>query len=363
MIPETITIRKRKIGNLASVYIIAELSANHNQDFNQAVDLIKAAKDAGADAIKLQTYTPDTLTIRCNSDLFRVGKGSLWEGKTLYDLYKEAYTPWEWQPKLKQIANRLGLDLFSTPFDQSAVDFLEKMKVPAYKIASFELVDLPLIEYIAQTGKPIILSTGMADEKEIREAIGTIQGCGNNQIALLKCTSSYPAPVAEMNLRTIPDMVKRFKVPVGLSDHSLGWVTAVVAVSLGACIIEKHFTLSRSDPGPDSGFSMEPAEFKEMVRAIRLAEESLGSVSYGPVEHERQNLFFRRSLFVVENIKKGDMFSEKNIKSIRPSYGLPPKRIKEFKGKHASRDIPMGSPLSEEMSLEHTLKQRKRYHG
>jgi pseudaminic acid synthase len=344
-----ITIGNHVIGKGKPVYCIAELSANHNRRFEDAVALIHAAKDAGADAVKLQTYTPDTLTISCDNKFFNVGKGSPWEGRTLYKLYEEAYTPWEWQSKLKTIANSLGLDLFSTPFDCSAADFLEKMDVPAYKIASFELVDLPLIEYIAQKNKPMILSTGMATKSEITEALKIIKYYGNDQIALLKCTSAYPAPPDEMNLRTIPDLIKSFKVPVGLSDHTLGYLAPVTAITLGACIVEKHLTLSRSTPGPDSQYSLEPQEFKAMVEAIRIAENYLGKISYGPVEHEQLSLQFRRSLFIVMDIKKGDRFNKDNLRAIRPGNGLAPKYLKKILGKCATRDIARGSPLSWDM--------------
>jgi N-acetylneuraminate synthase len=341
-----IKIGNHLIGRGLRTYCIAELSANHNQNFKDAVSLIHAAKKAGADAIKLQTYTPDTLTINCDNDFFRLGKGTLWEGKNLYELYKEAYTPWEWQPALKKIANDLGMDLFSTPFDRSAVDFLETMDVPAYKIASFELIDLPLIEYVAETKKPIILSTGMASQQEIHEAVDTIRSTGNKMIALLKCTSAYPASEDEMNIRTIPDLIKKFKVPIGLSDHTKGCIAPIVAVSIGACIVEKHFTFSRETLGPDSAFSMEPHEFKEMVHAIRTTEATLGKIHYGPMKHERQSLLFRRSLFAVENIKKGEIITEKNVRSIRPGQGLPPKFLKIILGKKVKNEIKKGTPLS-----------------
>lgn len=343
---DPIRIGERRIGSGMPVYCIAELSANHNQSYDEAVALVRAAKRAGADAIKLQTYTPDTITIPCDNDCFRAGAGTLWEGRTLYDLYREAYTPWEWQPKLKQLANDLGMDLFSTPFDRSAVDFLEDMEVPAYKIASFELVDLPLIEYVAETKKPVILSTGMATESEIVEAVTTVRNTGNDQVALLKCTSAYPAPVGEMNLRTITDMKQRFRVPVGLSDHTLEETVPVVAVALGACIVEKHFTISRSVHGPDSAFSLEPDEFFRMVSAIRIAEQAAGTVSYNLQEHERQNLVFRRSLFVVEDIRAGELFTERNVRSIRPGTGLPPGEIRSILGKRARIAIRKGTPLS-----------------
>jgi N-acetylneuraminate synthase len=344
-----ITIGKNCIGTHEKVYIIAELSANHNQNFDQAVELIKAAKDAGADAVKLQTYTQDTLTINCDNKYFTIGKGTIWEGKNLYDLYGEAYTPWEWQPKLKKIANNLGLDLFSTPFDSTSVDFLEKMDVPAYKVASFEIVDIPLIQKIAQTGKPIILSTGMASLSEIDEAVQAIHGEGNSQIALLKCTSAYPALPEEMNLKTIPHLAEAFQVPTGLSDHTLGIAAPVAAVTLGACIVEKHFTLSRSVPGPDSSFSLEPPEFRAMVDAIRQTEKSLGQVRYEVSEHEKASRVFRRSLFVVKDLKKGEVFSTDNIRSIRPGYGLPPKNIDIIVGRKASGNIIRGTPLTWEM--------------
>jgi pseudaminic acid synthase len=340
-----IRLGQKKIGPLFPVYIIAELSANHNQDFNQAVDLIHAAKKAGADAVKIQTYTPDTLTINCNNDYFRIGKGTQWEGKNLYSLYKEAYTPWEWQPDLKKIANDLGMDLFSTPFDSSSVDFLESMDVPAYKVSSFEIVDIPLIQKIARAGKPIIMSTGMASLAEIEEAVDAIRHEGNDQIALLKCTSAYPALPEEMNLKTIPDMVKIFHVPVGLSDHTLGTTVPIAAVALGACVVEKHITLSRNIPGPDSSFSLEPHEFKTMVDSVRETEKALGTVNYTVTEHEKASRVFRRSLFAIEDIAKGDFFTEKNIRSIRPGYGLSPKYLHELLGKKAIVNIRRGTPL------------------
>jgi len=343
-----IRLGQKKIGAFFPVYIIAELSANHNQDFNQAVKLIHAAKNAGADAVKIQTYTPDTLTINCDNKYFKIGEGIIWEGKNLYSLYKDAYTPWEWQPDLKKIANDLGMDLFSTPFDFSSVDFLESMDVPAYKIASFEIVDIPLIQKIAQTGKPVILSTGMASLAEIEEAGHVIRNEGNDQIALLKCTSAYPALPEEMNLRTIPHLAQMFDVPVGLSDHTLGISVPVAAVALGACIVEKHFTLSRQMPGPDSAFSLEPQEFKGMVEAIRETEKALGRVCYEVSEHEKASRVFRRSLFVVENIAEGEMFTEENVRSIRPGYGMAPKYLSRVIGKRAKQNLRRGTPLSED---------------
>lgn len=338
----------REIGPGNPVYIIAEMSANHNRDFDRAIKIIQAAKEAGADAIKLQTYTPDTLTIDCDNEHFRIKEG-LWEGRTLYDLYEEAYMPWEWQPKLQQVANDLGLDFFSTAYDETAVDFLEGLDVPVYKVASFELVDLPLLRRIAQTGKPIILSTGMATLAEIDEAVRTIREAGGEQLALLKCTSAYPAPPEEMNLRTIPHLAEAFGVPTGLSDHTLGIAVPVAAVALGACIVEKHFTLSRDEPGPDSAFSLEPHEFKAMVKAIRVAEKAVGKVQYGVGEREAQSRVFRRSLFVVQDMKAGETFTEENVRSIRPGYGLHTRYLDEVLGRFVAKDIERGTPLSWEL--------------
>jgi pseudaminic acid synthase len=343
-----IKINGRRVGPDYPAYIVAEMSANHNQDFDQAVKIIEAAKEAGADAIKLQTYTPDTITIDCDNEYFRI-KGTLWDGHTLYDLYGEAYTPWDWQPRLKEIANELGLDLFSTPFDETAVDFLEGMRVPAYKIASFENVDLPLLRRIAQTGKPIIMSTGMATLAEMDEAVRTIREAGGSQLALLKCTSAYPASPEDMNLRTIPHLAKAFNAPVGLSDHTLGIAVPVAAVALGACIIEKHFTFSRATPSPDSAFSLEPHEFKAMVEGARMVEKALGTVQYGVSEHEAGSRVFRRSLFVVQDMNAGEMFTAENVRSIRPGYGLHTRHLEEVIGRYASRDIQRGSPLAWDM--------------
>jgi len=341
-----IEINGRRIGSGFPVYVVAELSANHNQDFDQAVQLIYAAKEAGADAIKLQTYTADTLTIQSDKEYFRVGGGTLWDGRTLYDLYQEAYTPWEWQPKLRQIAQGLGLNLFSTPFDDTAVDFLETMDVAVYKIASFELIDLPLIRRVAHTGKPIIMSTGMATLAEIAEAVHAAREAGSAQIALLKCNSAYPAPPEEMNLRTINHMAQAFQLPVGLSDHTLGIAVPVTAVALGACIMEKHFTLSRSIPGPDSAFSLEPHEFKAMVEAIRVAEKAVGSVCYEITGREAVSRVFRRSLFIVQDMQAGEEFTVENVRSIRPGHGLPPRYLCEVLGRRTAHDIERGTPLN-----------------
>jgi pseudaminic acid synthase len=338
-------IEGRTVGVEFGTYLIAEMSANHGQSFEQAAEIVRAAKDAGADAIKLQTYTPDTITIDCQGETFQTAKGSLWEGRTLYNLYGEAYTPWDWQPKLKKLADGLGLACFSTPFDFTAVDFLEAMDVPAYKIASPELVDLPLIRKVAATKKPVIMSTGMATCEEIEEAIQAFRQVGGTELALLKCTSAYPSPPESMNLRTIPDMAKRFRVPVGLSDHTLGIAVPVAAVSLGACIVEKHLTLSRSTPGPDSAFSLEPPEFKQMVDAIRVAEKALGHVKYGLTEAEQLSRRSRRSLFVVQDVKAGERLTPDNVRSIRPGYGLPPKHYEEVIGRLAARDMQRGTPL------------------
>jgi N-acetylneuraminate synthase len=340
------TINGREIGPGRPVYVIAEMSANHNQDFAQALRLVEAAAAAGADAIKLQTYTPDTMTLNLRTPVFQIGPGSIWEGRNLHELYGEAFTPWEWQPKLKQAAQARGLACFSTPFDFSAVDFLERMDVPAHKIASFEIVDLPLIRRVAQTGKPAILSTGMASLAEIDEAVRAFREAGGTQLALLKCTSAYPARAADMNLRTLPHLAEAFGAPVGLSDHTLGVAVPVAAVALGACIIEKHFTLSRAVPGPDSVFSLEPAEFAAMVAAVRTAEQALGRVSYEVLEKESSSRVFRRSLFVVADLQAGDVFTEANVRSIRPGYGLPPKYWDRVIGRKAARPLARGTPLS-----------------
>ncbi|HLP06842.1 MAG TPA: pseudaminic acid synthase, partial [Opitutaceae bacterium] len=297
-----IVINGRRIGPGHPAYVIAEVSANHNGKLERALEIVRAAKLAGADAVKLQTYTPDTITLKSDSPLFRHGGEGLWANRDLYSLYQEAYTPWEWHPELKALADELALTLFSTPFDHTAVDFLAKLAVPAYKIASFELVDIPLIQKVARTGKPLILSTGMGTLDEIAEAVNAFHVAGGKELALLKCTSAYPSPPEAMNLRTLRDLHMRFNVPAGLSDHSMGPTIAIAAVSLGACIVEKHFTLDRRDPGPDSAFSMEPAEFRAMVDAIRTAEAALGGVHYEPTAAEAESRRFRRSLFVTRDV-------------------------------------------------------------
>lgn len=341
-----ISINGRAIGPGHPAYVIAELSANHNQDFDQAVAIIRAMKTAGADAVKLQTYTADTLTIPCDKPPFRISGGTLWDGRTLHELYQQAHMPWDWTPRLQAVAVELGLDFFSTPFDFSAVDFLENLRVPAHKVASFELVDLSLLRKIASTGKPIIASTGMASLAEIEEAVQTIRTAGGRQLALLKCTSAYPASPEEMNLRTIADLAARFGVPVGLSDHTLGIAAPVAAVALGACILEKHFTLSRLTPGPDAAFSLEPDEFKAMVEAIRVAEKAAGRVCYEVSPNEGKSRIFRRSLFVVKDLKAGEVFTGQNVRSIRPAHGLHPRHLPEVLGRHAVRDLEVGTPLS-----------------
>ncbi len=341
-----LNIAGRQIGQDQPVYMIAELSANHQQSFEKAVALVKAAKAAGADAVKLQTYTPDTITIDCAAAEFRHRQSdSLWAGQNLYQLYQSAYTPWEWQPKLKQLADEIGITLFSSPFDPTAVDFLEQMEVPAYKIASFEIVDIPLIEKVAATGKPLLISTGMATVAEIEEALAAAARAGAKEIALLKCCSAYPAPASEMHLQTIADMRRRFQQLVGLSDHTLSNEVPIAAVSLGARIIEKHFTLDRSEPSADAAFSLQPDEFKALVEAVRRTETALGEIHYGASEREAESLGFRRSLYVVADIAEGDRLSEENIRSIRPAGGLPPREFKRLLGRQAKRFLPRGTAL------------------
>lgn len=334
----------RRIGPDEPPYIVAEMSANHGQDFQQAARIVEAAAAAGADAVKLQTYAPDTLTIDCQSEIFRI-QGTAWAGRTLYELYREAYMPWEWQPRLKQMAGQLGLHLFSTPFDSTAVDFLERMEAPAYKIASFELVDLPLLRRVAQTGKPVMLSTGMATQEEIHEAVQTVREAGGRQLALLHCTSAYPASAEQMNLRTLPHLAKTFQVPVGLSDHTLDVAVPVAAVALGGSIIEKHLTLSRERPGCDTAFSLEPRQFEEMVKAVRTAYAALGAVRYGSAQHEADARRLRRSLFVTEDVKTGQRFTSQNVRSIRPADGLHTRYLQQVLGRTAQCEIPRGTPL------------------
>lgn len=339
----------KEIGGSSPCFIIAELSANHNGDINIAIETIKAAKRAGADAIKLQTYTPDTLTIDCDNEDFKISQGTLWDGKTLYELYGEAYTPWEWHKKLFEVANKEGLICFSSPFDKSAVDFLEELNTPAHKIASFEIQDIPLIKYAASKGKPILMSTGIANEEDIQLAVATCRGVGNNQIVLLKCTSSYPAPLELANLKTIPDLKRRFSVEVGFSDHTYGSLAPTIAVSLGAKIIEKHFILDKSIGGPDADFSLDYNEFSEMVAKIRNTEKLLGVVSYHVSEKVEKNKKFARSLYIVKDVKEGEIVSEKNVRSIRPGFGLHPKYFEEALGKTFKSSYNQGTRLSFEL--------------
>jgi pseudaminic acid synthase len=346
MLSPEISIDGRRIGPGHPVYIIAELSANHHQHYDEAVKLLNAAKDCGVDAVKIQTYTPDSITINVDSPVFRHQKESLWSNELLYDLYQKAYMPWEWQPKLKSLADEIGITLFSSPFDHTAIDFLETLNVPAYKIASFELVDIPLIRKATATGKPLIISTGMGVLTEIEEAVLAVEQAGGRELALLKCTSAYPSPACEMNLRTIPDLQRRFGLPVGLSDHTLGFNVAVASVALGANIVEKHLTFSRSEPGPDSAFSLEPAEFKSLVEAVREVEQALGEIQYEPTEKEAESRRFRRSLFAVEDIQLGELITEQNVRSIRPSLGLHPRHYQEVLGTRARRFLAKGTPLT-----------------
>jgi pseudaminic acid synthase len=345
-----IQISGRRIGKGYPVFIIAELSANHLQDFKLAVKTIREMKKAGADAVKLQTYTPDTITIDCDNRYFRINQGTLWDGKTLHQLYRQAYMPWEWQPKLKKIAEGLGLICFSSPFDKTAVDFLKKMGTPAYKVASFEITDIPLIEYIASQQKPVIISTGIAERGDIQQALDACARMGNKNIALLKCTSAYPSPLDKVNLNAIPVLQKMFKPAViGLSDHTLGIAVPAAAVALGARIIEKHFILERSLGGPDAKFSLEPAEFSDMVKSIREVEKALGSRSLALSKEVAKSRNFARSLFAVADIAKGEILTEENIRSIRPGNGLSPKMFQRVIGKRARRHIRRGTPLRREL--------------
>ncbi len=332
--------------NRKNVYIIAELSANHEQNYDLAARTIEAMKKAGADAVKLQTYTPDSLTLDCDKPWFQTRKSSLWAGQKMYDLYKKGMTPYEWHPKLQQVAKDFGLDFFSSPFDLEAVDFLESLDVPAYKIASPEITDIPLIKKCADTGKPVIISTGAATEEDIELAVKTCREAGNNQIALLKCTSAYPTPYNEVNLKLIPKLKDRFGTVVGLSDHTLGIEIPIASVVLGARIIEKHFILSRNSNGLDKEFSLEPQEFKAMVNAVRHIEEAMGDGSFKLTPKMENALKIRRSLFAVKDIKKGEKFTSDNIKSIRPGLGMHPKYYYDILGKTAKQDLEKGTPLS-----------------
>lgn len=334
------------IGENSPTYIIAEMSANHNMDFDRAVAIMRAAKDAGADAVKIQTYTADTITLDCDDPCFQITQGTLWDGTTLHKLYETAYTPWEWQPKLKRIAEEMGLDFFSSPFDLTAVDFLEEMGVPAYKVASFEINDIPMIRKIARTGKPIIMATGIAYLADIELALRTCREEGNENVILLKCTSAYPAPYETINLRTIPSLSETFHCIAGLSDHSMGSAVPVAGVALGARVVEKHLTLRRADGGADSAFSMEPEEFKEMVEHIRQVELALGQVTYELTPKQAREREHSRSLFVAKDMKAGDVFTPENLRSVRPACGLHTMYYEDILGKRITRDAKLGTPMS-----------------
>lgn len=338
-------INNNHIGYNYPTYIIAELSANHNQNIDNAIKLIHEAKKCGANAIKLQTYTPDTMTLNCDNEYFQINNDSLWDGRTLYNLYQEAYTPWEWVPILKKEAESLGLDLFSTPFDTTAVDYLEEQGMPAYKIASFEVCDHTLLKRIAKTGKPIILSTGICELDELAESVKILRENGCKNLCILKCTSAYPAKLEDANLKTITNIKETFDCIVGLSDHTLGIEVPIAAVCLGAKVIEKHFTLDRNGGSPDDKFSLEPDEFKQMVESVRKVEKAIGKIKYEKSNNEKKNKIFKRSLFIVENIKKGELFTEKNIRSIRPGYGLHTRYYDEIIGKRANQDLVKGIPM------------------
>lgn len=337
-------IAARSIGPGHSPYVIAEMSANHNGNLDRARRIIHAASHAGADAIKIQTYRPDTITLDSDLPDFRITEG-LWAGRTLYSLYEWAHTPWEWHAPLFDEARRAGITIFSSPFDPTAVDLLEDLGAPAYKIASFEAIDLPLVRYVASTGKPMIISTGLADAEEIQEAIDAARAGGCRQLAILHCVSGYPAPAAEYSLRTIPDMISRYGVATGLSDHTLDNTTAIAAVALGACIVEKHFTLDRAGGGPDDSFSLEPAELAQLVRGARTAWEALGQVDYSRKASEVPNLKFRRSLYFVKDVGAGEVVTADAIRSVRPGYGAPPKAWNQVVGKRTRRDVARNTPV------------------
>ncbi len=339
-----LTIAGRRIGPGQPPYVIAEISSNHNGDLDRALAIMKAAKDSGVDAVKLQTYTADTITIDCDGPEFKVTEG-LWAGRSLYELYQEAHTPWDWHEALFAKGREIGITVFSTPFDFSAVDFLEALGAPAYKIASFEAIDLPLIRRVAATGKPVIVSTGMADFDEISEAVAAARSGGCSDLALLHCVSGYPTPPEETHLRTIPDLGRCFDAVIGLSDHTLGTAVAVAAVALGAALVEKHVTLARTDGGPDAAFSLEPDELASLARDCREAWKALGVAGYERKQSERENVIFRRSLYVVEDMEAGDVFTEQNVRSIRPGYGLLPKLLPEVLGCRAARPLKRGTAL------------------
>jgi len=329
-------------------FIIAELSANHNGSLQNALDTIKKAKEIGANAVKLQTYTADTITLNCKKDDFIIKGGTLWDGKNLYELYQEAYTPWEWHKELFDYARSIGIDIFSSPFDKTAVDFLEQFEPTAYKIASFEITDVELIEYVASKGRPVIISTGVATLTDIELAVNKVRKTGNSDIALLKCTSAYPAPLEEINLNTIPNLKETFNITVGLSDHTLGTSVPVGAVALGAKIVEKHFIIDRKIGGPDSEFSLEPHQFKEMIESVREIEKALGKISYNLSPKIEKSRVFTRSLYVAKDIQKGEKFTEENIRSVRPGYGMHPKYLKDILGKTAIKDYKFGDRFLKE---------------
>ena len=343
---DTIRIGSRLIGEGQPTYIVAEMSANHLQDYDRAEAIIRAAKAAGADAVKLQTYTADTITMDCENEYFQIKQGTIWDGTTFYKLYQEAFTPWDWQPRLVKLANDLGMDCFSSPFDFTAVDFMEEMDMPAYKIASFEIRDIPLIRKIAKLGKPVIMATGIAYLEDIERAVRVCREEGNDQIILLKCTSTYPSPYEDMNIRVIPHMAEVFDCMTGLSDHSMGSAVAVASVALGARMVEKHFTLSRADGGPDAAFSMEPAEFKKMADEIRIVEKALGRVTYQLTEKQERSREEGRSLFVTQDIGAGEVFTPENLRSIRPAFGMAPMYYEEVLGKKARVSIQRGTPMA-----------------
>lgn len=342
---EKIKIGKRYVGDNEKTYIVAEVSANHLQDYGRAEAIIRAAAEAGADAVKLQTYTPDTITFDCDNEYFQITQGTIWDGTTLHKLYETAYTPWEWQPKLKKFAESLGMDCFSSPFDATAVDFMCEMDMPAFKVASFEINDIPLIRKIARIGKPVIIATGVAYLEDIERAINVCREEGNHQVILLKCTSTYPSPYEDMNIKVIPNMAQVFDCVTGLSDHSIGSAVAVASVALGAKMVEKHLTLARADGGPDAAFSMEPAEFKRMVDEIRIVEKAVGKVTYELTEKQKRSREDSRSLFVVKDVKAGETFTEENVRSIRPAFGMHPMYYEEVLGQKAKTDIAKGTPL------------------
>ncbi len=342
-------IGQKRIAEDAPAFIVAELSANHNQDFNRAVEIIHAAKEAGADAIKLQTYTADTITIDCDDECFQINEGTIWDGTTLYKLYQEAYTPWEWQPKLLEIANSLDMECFSSPFDLTSVDFLEEMKVPAYKIASYEINDIPMIRKIARLHKPMIFATGIAYPEDIERALAVCKEEGNEDVILLKCVSSYPTPYEAVNLRVIPGLAKTYDCLAGISDHTMGSIVSAGAIPLGAKMVEKHLTLRRADGGPDSAFSMEPEEFAKMVQEIRILEKALGSSEYVLTDTQKLEHEGSRSLFVVKDIKQGELLTPENIRSIRPGNGLHTMYYEEVLGKRAKHDLKKGTPLAWEL--------------